>query len=276
MSEVPRVRTALADTTAAPFLVAALRGAGINPTREQARLLLAQLRFEGLGACNNHNLGNITADDRKPGDFFRPVWFTVDGNPEPGSPWATNRARLLELHQRMLEGKAPRAFRSYPTFDAGAADYVRELQTQFPSILAAAATGDAQATADAIKRSGYTPDAPASLGSTLATIVSEFDARGLLVELPPLGHPAPPPAPPPVPSPTGPSSPSSPLPPGTPPTSASVPGVAHELATVRIWIGDDGARGFTIEQPGGAMHSGPLGQLLPWLNELGLDGSPSP
>jgi len=273
VSEVPRVRTALADTTAAPLLLAALRGAGVQPSREQARLLLAQLRFEGLGACNNHNLGNITANDQKPGDFFRPVWFTIDGNPEPGSPWATNKARLLELHALMLAGKAPRAFRSYVDFAAGAADYVRELQTQFPSILAAAATGDAQATANAIKTSGYTPDAPSSLGSTLATIVRDFDARGIFAELPLAGGGQPPPPVPAPPSPTGPSSPSSPSQPGSTPVAGTVPGVALELAKISIWKGDDGAHGFTIEQPGGSMHSGPLGQLLPWLNELGLDGS---
>jgi Transglycosylase SLT domain len=77
---------------------------------------------------------------------------------------------------------------------------------------------------------------------------------------PPGPSPAPAPAPPP-------SSSSSPSPP-----TATVPGVATELATVRIWIGADGARGFTLEQ-GTSMHSGPLEQLLPWLNELGLDGS---
>ena len=267
MTEVARVRTALSDTTAAPLLVTALRAAGVQPTREQGRLLLAQLRFEGLGACNNHNVGNITTSDTSSRDFFRPTWFLPD---DP------NDAQQAKLHAAMLTGRAPRAFRSYPDFAAGFADYVHELISRFPSILSAAATGDATATAAAIKSSGYTPDAPSSLASTLTSIVREFDSRGLLVELPPLAHPAPPPSPDPVPpSPTGPSSPSSPSPPGSPPSTV-VPGVALELAKVSIWKGDDGAHGFTIEQPGGALHSGPLAQLVPWLNELGLDGSVPP
>jgi hypothetical protein len=239
--------------------VAALKGAGISPTREQARLLLAQLRFEGLGSCNNHNCGNITTSDTASRDFFRPTWFAVDPNDPKADP------QLVRLHTAMLAGKAPRAFRSYPDFAAGFADYTHELTSRFPSILAAAATGDAQATATAIKTSGYTPDAPSSLGTTLASIVREFDGRGLLGELPPLAGPTPPPLPPSPPSPTGPSSPSSP----SPPTSTPVPGVAEELATVMIWKGEDGARGFTLTI-GTSMHSGPLRDLPTWLSELGL------
>jgi hypothetical protein len=266
VTEVARVRTALSDTTAAPLLVGALRAAGVQPTREQGRLLLAQLRFEGLGACNNHNVGNITTSDTSSRDFFRPTWFLPD---DP------NDAQQAKLHAAMLTGKAPRAFRSYPDFAAGFADYVHELVSRFPSILSAAATGDASATAAAIKSSGYTPDAPSSLPSTLTSIVRDFDSRGLLAELPPLApSPRPPQPPDPAPpSPTGPSSPSSPSPSGSTPASGSVPGVASELAKISIWKGNDGAHGFTIEQPGGALHSGPLAQLLPWLSELGLDGS---
>ena len=263
MSEVPRVRTALADTTAAPLLLSALRGAGIAPTREQARLLLAQLRFEGLGACNNHNVGNITTNDATR-DFFRPTWFVPDDPTD---------AQQVKLHALMLAGKAPRAFRSYVDFPTGFADYVRVLQKQFPSILTAAATGDANATASAIKTSGYTPDAPSSLGSTLASIVQGFDARGIYAELPLASGGQPPPPAPAPPSPTVPSSPSSPSPSSSTPPTVTVPGVASELAKVTIWKGDDGAHGFTLELPGGSLHSGALRDLVPWLAELGLDGS---
>lgn len=259
MTELARVRTALTDTAAAPLLLAALRVGGVQPSQDQARLLLAQLRFEGLGSCNNHNVGNITTTDTGSRDFFRPAWFDVDPNDPSADP------QLVKLHNLMLAGQAPRAFRSYPDFGSGFSDYVHELQTRFPSILSAAATGDAQATANAIKSSGYTPDAPSSLGTTLASIVREFQGRGVYADLPPLAGAAGPPPSPPAPAP--PSSSSSPSPP-----TATVPGVATELAVVRIWLGEDGARGFTLEQ-GTSMHSGPLAQLLPWLNELGLDGS---
>ena len=258
MSEVTRVRTPLTDATAAPLLVSALRGAGVAPTREQGRLLLAQLRFEGLGSCNNHNVGNITTSDKASRDFFRPAWFAVD----PADP--KEDPKLVKLHNLMASGQAPRAFRSYPDFAAGFADYARVLQTQFPSILAAAATGDAQATANAIKSSGYTPDAPSSLGSTLASIVREFDGKGLLAELPPLVAPSPHPSPPVPPLPTAHSSGSS-----SSPHTSTLPGVAEELAQVTIWKGEDGARGFTLTI-GTSMHCGQLRDLTTWLAELGL------
>ena len=262
MTEVARVRTALTDSQAAPLLVTALRGVGIEPSREQARLLLAQLRFEGLGSCNNHNVGNITTRDDGSRDFFRPTWFEVDASSDP---------KLVQLHAQMEAGKAPRAFRSYPDFAAGFADYAHELQKQFPSILAAAGTGDAQATANAIKSSGYTPDAPSSLGTTLASIVHEFDGRGLYSELPlvsagPPRAPSPPSHQPALPLPTGPSSPSS----SSPPSSPTLPaGVVENLAQLTIWRGDDGARGFTIAI-GPSIHSGKLEDLVDWLSELGL------
>lgn len=187
MPEVPRQRTPIAMPAAAAELLGALTTAGVADLhQDMVALLLAQLAFEtGQGqACDNRNIGNITTSDKTGRDFFRPVWFTVDGDPEPGSPWATNRARLLALHEAMLKGQAPRAFVSYPTFAAGFGDYVRELRVQFPTIINAAHSGDADATAAAIKSSHYTPDAPPTLGATLDSLRKQFLARGFFDSLP--------------------------------------------------------------------------------------------
>jgi type II secretory pathway pseudopilin PulG len=163
---------------AAVELEAALRKAGVTDLhQDMAALLLAQLAFEtGNGtACDNRNVGNITTSDRTSRTFFRPAWFTVTPESSP---------RLRELNAAMQKGQAPRAFVAYQDFVDGFRDYARELRTQFPTIIAAASTGDAQATAAAIKSSNYTPDAPSSLGATLDSLRRGFLAKGLFSSLP--------------------------------------------------------------------------------------------
>lgn len=184
MPEVNRVRTPIDVHSAAAALLAALVAAGETPHRDQAQLLLGQLWLEtGRGAaCDNHNVGNITAGPRWTGDIFRPAWFTVDDSSSP---------RLVELNKLMKAGKAPNAFRSYNDFDHGFGDYVSQLEHTFPSIVAAARAGDAQAMGTAIRTSGYAPDAPSSTGSSLASLQREFDAAGVFATLPKADPPAP-------------------------------------------------------------------------------------
>lgn len=175
MPEVARISTPLLVGQAAAELVTALRAAGEEPSREEAELLLAQLWLETArgSACNNHNPGNLTKGNTA--DFFRPAWFTVD---------ATSSPHLVALHTAMLAGQAPSAFASYPTFARGFADYVRELQHQFPSLLEAARTGDPQAFGAAIKTSHYAPDAQPGTGNSVASLVREFRAAGVFRDLP--------------------------------------------------------------------------------------------
>lgn len=178
MPEVPRVRTPIAMPAAAVELEFALRGAAIAELhQDMAALLLAQIAFEtGSGqACDNRNIGNISTSDKTSRDFFRPAWFTVTDASSP---------RLRELNAAMAKGNAPRAFVAYKDFFDGFDDYVRELRVQFPTIINAARTGDAQAVADAIKSSHYTPDAPSSLGATLDSLRRGFLAKGLFSSLP--------------------------------------------------------------------------------------------
>ncbi len=184
MPEVPRVQTPFQEASIAELLRIELMNQKLDAHRDMAALLLAQIAFEtGRGrSCQNFNVGNITAFDNGAADFYRPVWFTVDGNPQPNSPWATNRDRLLALHEAMLKGQAPRAFRAYPSFTAGVAGYL--FAARHLGVVEAARSGDAEVTANAIKHGGYTPDAPSSLGRTLDGFRNDYLARGLFETVP--------------------------------------------------------------------------------------------
>jgi hypothetical protein len=176
MPEVQRVNTPLVDEQAAVELEIALKTHGVELHRDMAALLLAQIGFEtGFTHCDNNNPGNISSSDHTGRTFFRPAWFTVDDS---------SSVKLHQLHDAMLRGEAPRAFVAYNTLADGFDDYARELVQQSPEILTAARTGDARATADAIKRSHYTPDAPRTLPQTLDSLRKQFLARGFFADLP--------------------------------------------------------------------------------------------
>lgn len=183
MPEVARTSTPLTVETAAAELLAALRAHGIEPNGDEARLLLGQLWLETArgSACNNHNPGNLTKGNTA--DFFRPQWFELTPESSP---------RMVTLHAAMLAGQAPSAFASYDSFERGFADYVRQLQSQFPSILEAARTGDAEAMGNAIRTSHYAPDAGATTGKNLASLAREFATRKVFADLPLVPAVAPP------------------------------------------------------------------------------------
>lgn len=146
MQIVPAVTTPITAEQARVHLVAALPGLD----RNTGTLLLALVWIETAGGhLQNFNAGNITASDRWPGNAWRPPWFTVD---------ASSPQHLVELHEAMLHGKAPSAFRAYDTLLAGFQDFVRVLQHQFPTVLVAAASGDASAFVRALHDSGYSHD----------------------------------------------------------------------------------------------------------------------
>lgn len=89
----------------------------------------------------NHNIGNITASERFDGAVWRPPWFELD-------PGALQRGevspKLVELHEAMLRGQAPSAFRAYPSADDGARDFARVLAKNFPEVLRAARVPNAE------------------------------------------------------------------------------------------------------------------------------------
>lgn len=147
MRIVPAVPTPITAEQARVALVAAMPGID----RETGSLLLALVWIEtARGRLMNWNAGNISAGPQWPGLAWRPPWF------EPSD--AASSPKLLELHDRMLHGTAPSAFRAYGSLLEGFQDFARVLKSTFPTVLAAARTGDARAFVAALHDSGYSRD----------------------------------------------------------------------------------------------------------------------
>lgn len=165
MQIVPRVNTPL--TKAAAFL--GLLRAAPTITRETAGLLLALIWLEtGRGqSVYGWNVGNVAAGASWFGSAWRPTWFA--------EPTESSSARDRQLHADMLAGKAPSAFRSYPSAESGFDDFVRVLRTSFGAAWDAAGTGDADEFRSALASSRYAPEYSApSVGVTLAKLRDEF------------------------------------------------------------------------------------------------------
>lgn len=174
MSEVPRVETPFQEAAIGELLRLELLAQKQDPHQDMAALLLAQIAFETARgkACQNHNVGNVTANERVAVEYYRPKWF-AEGQTEP---------HLQALHELMKHGHAPRAFRSYVGFPEGVAGYVRA--ARHLACIEGARTGDAEIFADVIRNGGYTPGAPESLGATLDRMRVDYLRRGLFDSLP--------------------------------------------------------------------------------------------
>lgn len=175
MPEVERHETPFAEPDIADLLRADLALRGIKAHQDQAALLLAQIALEtGRGkACQNFNVGNLSAHDGLPGEWYRPPWFEVNSD---------SSQRMRDLHSKMLAGEVPRAFRSFRSFPAGVSGYVSIARAL--GVLDAAETGDAGKTAAQISRH-YTPGANvAELAKSLDRLRGEFLRKGLFDTLP--------------------------------------------------------------------------------------------
>jgi hypothetical protein len=136
---VPRVATPIDAGTAAAHLRAWPETDGAS-----GPLFLALVFMEtGAGAkAHNNNPGNVSADDRRyNGEAFRPGWYELGPNPTP---------QEQALHDRMLAGTAPKAFRSYTDFSAGFSDLLEQLRRNFRSVVDAARSGNARNFVDAL------------------------------------------------------------------------------------------------------------------------------
>lgn len=146
MPEVPRHRTPATREQ----LAGALEGHGL--TERQRCFALGHLLLETRQgqSIQNNNPGNLTQSSRNTGPdspaFWRPPWFEVDEH---------SSERDLRLHDRMLQGKAPSAFRAYGSLADGVAAYVSAVRRNFPSLLRARSIREF---VGAIKSSGYAPD----------------------------------------------------------------------------------------------------------------------
>lgn len=170
MLVVPRTPTPLSQA-AFPGLIDAAFAAEGRPLRGLQRMMLAVLASIETArgrSMFNHNVGNITASPSYQGSVWRPPWFELN-------PGALQRGevppKLVELNRLMHEGKAPSAFRAYATLDEGARDFARVLVRNFPEVLEAAlspnADGFRAALAEKYSHDYRNPKATASIAQLM-------------------------------------------------------------------------------------------------------------
>lgn len=155
--------------------------------REGARLILAHnwgLETRRGQAVHGHNVGNIMAKGFRDGkeyttqtnkywkgDFWRPPWFDDPTH---------------KLHAKMLEGKAPSAFRSYDSFKDGMSDYLALVAKKVP-LRQGLLDGRAFEYAQGVWDSGYCRDKncePAHLQKVLKKLAHEFAEKNYFNSLP--------------------------------------------------------------------------------------------
>lgn len=114
-------------------------------TRELATSLLALCFIEtGSGkSMQNYSPGNITAGNSWQGDAWRPPWFTEQPSSPPDGVSQAAWQRNVTLHDQMLKGQAPSAFRAFPALIEGFEDFTKTLVKQFPDVVEAGREGNA-------------------------------------------------------------------------------------------------------------------------------------
>lgn len=182
--EVPPTVTPLAASDTAPAFVSAWGDVlGGKPSRREAEWLLALLWNENARgkAIVQHNWGNLSTSGTS-GNFWRPPWF--DAEKIAAMPEGSKRAMYERLHERMLQGKAPSAFRAFPSHEVGARAWLSALKRTFPRILRAAKKNSAVAMQDAIFESNYcTSPGCRTNAASYRSLRNEIRSRGLFAGL---------------------------------------------------------------------------------------------
>jgi hypothetical protein len=169
--EVPATATPVSKQEAISLLTVALTDQLGQPPPEQVgvySLALAWVETSQGRSIIQNNAGNVSCNDDGrgwSGNYWRPPWFTGD-NP-----------KFAALHLRMLEGQAPRAFRAYPSQQAGWNDFVHEVVRRKP-LLAAMMSDDPLAVAMALHDTNYSKDYGAQHAETFRSLVAGFRAAG--------------------------------------------------------------------------------------------------
>lgn len=165
---VARTTTPIAQS-AFPGLINDAFTAENAPLRGMQRMMLAVLASietaRGRSVINN-NIGNLSAGPNYQGAVWRPPWF--DPAEAAASP------RLQALHVAMQEGRAPSAFRSYPTREEGARDFARQLLHSFPEVMAAALVPNADAFREALAQKYSHDYSNPKATASLAQLMKEF------------------------------------------------------------------------------------------------------
>lgn len=184
MTQVPRTPTPLTRAEmAALFVPAYVERFGEKPDRNRAELLLALAFLENANgaAIIQFNWGNVSVLPSESVSYWRPPWFDLaEVEAMPAGP---KKDRLLDVHQRMVEHKAPQAFRAMASHAAGLQRWLGELERR-PTVLAAASSGDATAFAHAIFESRYCPDPECrDAGPSYGKLRDEIRAAGFFADL---------------------------------------------------------------------------------------------
>jgi hypothetical protein len=165
---VPRVNTPVTASDAKSAVESAYRSElGRDPElTQELPLLMALVWIETARgrSVQNNSPGNISASDSYQGKAWRPTWFEVDDS---------SSDRDKQLHQAMLENRAPSAFRAYDSLAEGAADFIRQLSHTFPEVLDAAAEGDPTGFRDALAQH-YSKDYKNTPPGNFESLAKEF------------------------------------------------------------------------------------------------------
>lgn len=187
MNVVPRTRTPipLDDIPRAISLGFASIGKPLSPVQRANLAVLVAIETGQGASAQNHNLGNITASESYSGDAWRPPWFDAAE--------AAGNEKHERLHAAMLEGRAPKAFRAYPSREEGARDFARTIVRDFPEVFAAADARDPDAFRRALGKAysrDYASNAAvtetirklqAKFGLTTAALATGVEASSALV-----------------------------------------------------------------------------------------------
>jgi hypothetical protein len=177
-AEVPATRTPVTQAQAASYVVDGLR-AKLNrePTEQEAVFTWALAMVEtanGQSVVQN-NAGNVSCfDDGRgwSGDYWRPPWFNEQHDPKYSS-----------LHRAMLEGKAPRAFRAYPSQQAGWNDFAREVARR-TTLLQAMNSDDPAQVVQQLHDTNYSKDYGEKHVATFRSLAASARAAGWFAGLP--------------------------------------------------------------------------------------------
>lgn len=172
MAEVAAIPTPITEESAVGVL-SELFPIFLNQSPPEAlavyTLALAWIETGRGQKINNNNAGSVSCRDDGAFDFWRPPWFSGD-NPS-----------YAALHQAMLDGKAPRAFRSYESAMEGWNDFLREVLRR-KSLVAAMLADDPSAIVRALVETKYSIDYKPQHAETFRSLAKEFRSRGRFAE----------------------------------------------------------------------------------------------
>jgi hypothetical protein len=123
-------------------------------------------------AVIQHNFGNLAAGGYSKGVDV--AWWT-GAHWRPGWYESPPTERYAALHEKMLRGEAPSAFRAYQTREKGVAGFVGLLRdARFRGVIQAARNDDPEAFVQALHDSGYSKDYGAAHVPTFRSLVAEL------------------------------------------------------------------------------------------------------